>query len=104
MARSTMSMARSTPAQNPRGLASSTFTASLRDLLARLALAPAFEDGVQDHQARPDRDGGVGDVEGREPRGVPEEQQEVDDVPEAQPVDDVADGAAEDQREPGDQQ
>src|SRR4030095_678037 len=97
MARSTMSMARSTPAQNPLGLASRTFTASLRCLPACLALAPAFEDGVQDHQARADRDGRVGDVEGREPRVVPEEQQEIDYVPEAQPVDDIADGAAEDQ-------
>src|SRR5712691_10222890 len=64
--------------------------------------APLFmEQPLEDQQRRADRDGGIGDVECRPvpPHGV--EIEEIDHLAEAQPVDDVAERAAEDQRQPG---
>src|SRR5262245_59179383 len=99
MARSTMSMARSTPAQKPLGFASSIrmprrLTFSARALGNRGALgAAAFQDGVEDHAHRADGYGGIGDVEGRERRRPPVQVQEVDHVAMLDAIDDVADGA-----------
>ena len=75
MARSTMSIARSTPAQKPRGLASRIFHAAC----AACARAPS-SDRVEDHQHGADTDGGIGDVERREIRGTPMRVHEVDHV------------------------
>src|SRR2546430_15971632 len=63
--------------------------------------APLFmEKPLEDQQPRADRDGGVGDVERRPMPAEGMEIEEVDHLAEAQPVDDVAERPAQDQRQP----
>src|SRR5690349_16909104 len=101
IARSTMSMARSTPAQKPLGLARTMRIAGLLPLAQRGAfLAPVLDHRVEDHADGADRDGGIRDVERRKMRQLPMRVHEVDDVPESQPVDHVAHGARKDEHEP----
>jgi hypothetical protein len=82
MARSTMSMARSTPAQNPRGLANK--------FASGIFAAFGFEQRIQQQTRRADRDRRIRDVECRKIRPIPVEVDEIDDMPQANPVDDVA--------------
>src|SRR3954471_11687640 len=102
-ARSTISIARSTPAQKPRGFASRTSMSAA--IFSRCGpprgRAGAFiaHQAIQDEQHRPDRDRGIGDIERRPVPGERMEVEEVDDVAEAQPVDRVAERPAEDRRE-----
>src|SRR6188768_3683495 len=95
-ARSTISMARSTPAQKPRGLASRTSMSGVPGI-TRLAFEEALED--QGHGTECNRR--IGDVEsGPMPaRGV--EIEEIHDAAQAQAVDQVAERAAQHQRERG---
>ncbi len=77
-------MARSTPAQKPRGLASRTSITIRHRWRRSAARGPALAKAVEDQQHRADRDGAVGDVERRiRPAGIVK-QQEVDDVADAQ--------------------
>jgi len=66
---------------------------------ATRALAPPLEEGVQDHQARADRERHVGDVERREIGSAPMRVDEIDHEPVLDAVDDVADRTRQDQRE-----
>src|SRR5688572_4013480 len=90
-ARSTISMARSTPAQNPLGLASRMRMRALA--IGPCGLGPAllhrFSQGIEDHQRRADGDRTVRDVEGREIRVAPVHGDEVHDVAEVQPIDEI---------------
>lgn len=61
--------------------------------------AAAFEEGLQEHEADAHGDRRVGDVEGGPVVAAPVDVEEVDHVAEAQAVDDVTDGAGEDQGE-----
>ena len=72
----------------------------------RLALrrAPRAEQRIEQQQPGADRDGRIGDVEGREIVLLPVHLDEIDDVAEPQPVDDVAERAAQDQRQRGREQ
>src|SRR3954468_2115129 len=102
-ARSTISIARSTPAQKPRGLASRTSMAagifSRRGPPRRPPAALITHQAIQDKQHRPDRDRGIRDVERWPVPGERMKVEEVDDVAEAQPVDRLAERSAEDRRE-----
>src|SRR2546428_10927404 len=63
--------------------------------------APLFmEKPLEDQQPRADRDGGIGDVERRPMPAEGMEIEEVDHLAEAQPVDEVAERPAQDQRQP----
>src|SRR5512145_2247645 len=93
IARLTISIARSTPAQKPRGLAS---TISMRRLSALFGLAALKE--AEQHQAdRTAHDRRVGDVERRPGEALVIPLDEVDDVAVLDAVDQVAQGAADDQ-------
>src|SRR6266478_950620 len=112
MARWTMSMARSTPAQNPRGLASNTRTmhrlswcappkiASCAGTPGGAALAP----GVNQQQRRPDGDRGIRDVERRKIRAVPVCVNEVDHMAGTHTVDQITQRSAENERQAAAQQ
>src|SRR5205807_2284522 len=64
--------------------------------------APLFmENPLEDQQRRTDRDGGIGEVERRPMPAQGVEIEEIDHLAEAQPVDDVAERPAQDQRQPG---
>src|SRR5690242_8933607 len=88
-----MAMARSTPAQKPRGLARRM---SMSDL--RLARFSTRAQAVEDKQRRPDGDRAVGKVECRIVPMPPVEKQKVDDVTERQPIPEIPQAAAENQR------
>src|SRR5271165_6205996 len=93
-ARSTISMARSTPAQNPRGLASSIC----------ISLPPSFQQGIEQQTGSADGDGRIRHVECGKIRPIPVKVNEIYDMPEPNTVDHVAKGAAENQRQPAGQQ
>src|SRR5829696_5066996 len=90
-ARSTISIARSTPAQKPRGLAS-------RICIGVLPSA-ALEKCIEQHERCSHADCGIGDVERREICVAPVNVNEVDDVAELDAVDHVAKRSAQDQRQ-----
>ena len=70
-----------------------------------LLRAPALPPGIQEQQNRPDGDGRIRDVECREIIFVaPVRQNEIDDVTDPQPVDHIAQRAAQDQRQTAAQQ
>src|SRR3989442_12281555 len=92
-----MAMARSTPAQNPLGLANRTSMARILRLLSGAGRAQP----VEDQQPRARRDRGIRDVERPE---VPAERvngQKIQNVTERDPVPDVAERPSEDQRQTG---
>src|ERR1700727_3599972 len=93
-ARSTISMARSTPAQKPRGLANRIC----------IRFLPSFEQSVQQKTRRAHRNGRIGHVESGKIRSVPVKVNEIDDMPQADAVNEIAKRAAEHQREPAGQQ
>src|SRR6516162_9660422 len=86
-------MARSTPAQKPRGLA--------RRMSMAFGIPPTLPEGIDDQQGRADRDRAVGDVERRIVPVAPMKKQEVDYVTERDSIHQVTDCAAENEREPG---
>src|SRR5689334_17358877 len=84
-----MSMARSTPAQKPRGLASNMrMPASTSGSCP--GLAPRFQQRVQQYQPGTDGDATVCHIECRKPVLTPVHQQEIDHIAVPQPVDDIA--------------
>src|SRR5690349_18398627 len=90
-----MLMARSTPAQKPRGLASRiSMTAILR-----LPRCSGLKHSVEYQQSRSDRDRRIRQVEGPEmpPQGV--EVEKIDDMAEGDPVPEVAERPAQYERE-----
>src|SRR5580658_1209490 len=91
-ARSTMSMALSTPAQNPRGFARMICMAGI------LPVPAARQPGIEQQQPGADANGRIGDIEGWKIVPVPVDIDEVDYMTQPQPVDHVADRAPEDQR------
>src|ERR1700722_18780801 len=93
-ARSTMSMARSTPAQKPRGLANRIC----------IGFLPSFEQCVQQKTRRAYRDGRIGHVKGRKIRAIPVKVNEIDDMPEPDAVHQIAQRAAKHEREAAGQQ
>src|SRR5215831_13579696 len=92
-----MPIARSTPAQKPRGLARRTSTA----VILPAASAALTEQPVPDQQRRADGDRRIGGVEGREVIPARVQQHEVHHVAEDDPVPQVAERTAEDEREAG---
>src|SRR5271155_5545345 len=111
IARSTISIARSTPAQKPRGFASKIcigadlnglppgwlllFSLWLQTLgipreLRGRSLAAAREQAVEQQQRRADADCGVRDVEGREIMYAPVHLHKIDHIAEPQAIDRVA--------------
>src|SRR5512145_3230897 len=106
-----MAIARSTPAQKPRGLARRTSMFSAGNCATtrapilrfpfRLSRFTLPEQAVPDQQPRTDGDRGIGDVEGGPVIPVRVEQDEVDDVAEGDAIPKVAERTAEDQREAG---
>src|SRR5258707_10668884 len=88
-ARSTMSIARSTPAQNPRGLANSIC----------IRFSPSFKQRIQQKTAGAHGNGRIRHVECRKIRSIPVKVNEIDDEAQADAVDDVAQRAAEHQRQ-----
>ena len=106
-----MPMARSTPAQKPRGLARRTSMGRSTGKRARFypAASPLPAARFPRRPSRissagADRDRGVGDVERRKVPAAGVQQHEVDDVSELDAVPEVPDRAAEDEREPGAEQ
>src|SRR5580692_222118 len=93
-ARSTISMARSTPAQKPRGLANRIC----------IRFLPSFKQCVQQKTGRPHRNGRIGHVEGGKIRSVPVKVDEIDDMSQADAVNEIAERAAEHECEPAGQQ
>src|SRR5262245_34379130 len=91
-----MLMARSTPAQKPRGLPSRTSMPAILGFSRSAGRAQA----VEDQQAGADGDRGIGEVERPEVPSERMEIQEVDDVAEDDAVPEVAERAAQYQREP----
>src|SRR5271168_4744527 len=89
-ARSTISMARSTPAQKPRGLANRIC----------IRFLPSFEQGIQQKTRRAHRDGRIGYIERRKIRCIPVKVNEIDDMSQADAIDEIAERAAEHQRQP----
>src|SRR5262245_25723507 len=103
-ARSTISMARSTPAQKPRGLERRICMVWIRTpcpILADLAAVGApLTQHVQDQETGADDDGAVGDVEGRpmaQAAAADVEVYEIDDVAARRAVDHVPERAAQDE-------
>src|SRR5262245_20729443 len=103
-----MPIARSTPAQKPRGLARRTSMdrrCGSTGVILPFPLPPSFppppEQSVQDQGRGAEGDRGVGEVELREVPAACVQQDEVDDVPERDAVPEVADRAAENEREAG---
>src|SRR5258708_7229486 len=94
-----MAIARSTPAQKPRGLARRT---SMRvGSACGGGSIPALPEAVEDQQRGADGDRAVGDIESRIVPTLPMEKQEVDHAAEGQTVPQIAQGTAEDERKPG---
>ena len=63
-------------------------------------MAASDPDHLEQHQDGPEGDGGVGDVEGPEVRLAPVDVDEVDDVAGDGAIDQVAERAPQDEREP----
>src|SRR5580765_6310613 len=95
-----MLIARSTPAQNPRGLARRTSMASILGLLRGAGRAQP----VEDQQARPDGDRRVGEIERPEMPAEGMEIEKIDDVAEDDPVPEIAERAPQYQRKAGGEQ
>src|SRR6476646_7013343 len=93
-----MAIARSTPAQKPRGLASRM---SISDLSSRATGGSPLAKTVDDQCGGADCDCAVGDVERRKIPAAVMDEQEVDDVTERQAIVQIAERAADDQREAG---
>src|SRR5258706_11984457 len=94
-----MAIARSTPAQKPRGLASRTsMIITLVDGRRSVAAAP---EAVEDQQCGADRDRAVGNIESRIVPTLPMEKQEIDHAAERQAIPEIAQRTTEDEREPG---
>src|SRR6188472_1572516 len=93
-----MAIARSTPAQNPRGLASRI---SINGPASGATGGSPIAKAVDDQRRRADRDGAVGDVERRKIPATVMDEQEVDDVAQRPAIVQVAERAADDQREAG---
>src|SRR5215471_10865544 len=95
-----MAIARSTPAQKPRGLASSS-------CISRASMRTPLPQAVEDQQSGADSDRAVGDVERRkriQPRQSCRtsrqeimEQQEIDHFPDSRPIPQITQRPAEDQ-------
>src|SRR5258706_8197506 len=94
-ARSTMPMARSTPAQKPRGLASRTSMIPILGLLRGAGRAQPIED----QQRRADRDRRIGKIEGPEMPAEGMKVEKIHDVTEGDPVPEIAERPAEYQGE-----
>src|SRR5271167_117011 len=93
-ARSTISMARSTPAQNPRGLANSIC----------ISFPPSFQQGIQQKTGGAYGNGRICHVECRKIRPIPVKVNEIYDMPQSNAIDDVAEGSPEHERKPASQQ
>src|SRR5690348_294437 len=96
-----MAIARSTPAQKPRGFASRISISVAPFHLVFLAdggLVMPLPETVDDKRSGAARDRAVGDVEGRVTPAAPVEEQEVDDVAEHQAIVQIAKRAADDER------
>src|SRR5258708_27510555 len=93
-ARSTMSIARSTPAQKPRGLANSIC----------IRFSPSFEQRIQQKTGSAHGNGRICHVECRKIRSIPVKVNEIDDESQADAIDEVAERAAEHQRQTAGQQ
>src|SRR5258706_1091121 len=89
--RSTMPMARSTPAQKPRGLASRT---SMIPILGLLRSAGRSQP-IEDQQRRPHRDRRIGEIESPEMPAESMEVEKIHDVAEGDPVPQIAERPAE---------
>src|SRR5436190_8324670 len=96
-----MAIARSTPAQKPRGLASRI---SISDVPSRALGGSPLAKAVDDQHSGANRDGAVGDVEGGKIPAPVMDEQEVDDVAQHQAIVQVAERTADDQREAGTKQ
>src|SRR5882724_4869231 len=94
-ARSTMPMARSTPAQKPRGLASRTSMIPILGLLRGAGRAQP----VEDQQRRADRNRRIGKIESPKMRAEGMEVEKIHDVTEGDPVPEIAERTAEYQGE-----
>src|SRR6267142_7146746 len=95
-----MLMARSTPAQKPRGLASKTSMPPILGLLRGTGRAQR----VQNQQSRADGDRRVGEVESPKVPAESVEIQKIDDVAESDAVPEIAERSAQYQREAGGEQ
>src|SRR5712691_11467922 len=94
-----MAMARSTPAQKPRGLASRTSMAIA--LVNRCRSVPAPPEAVEDQQRGADGDRAVCNIEGRIVPTLPMEKQEIDYAAKRQSIPEIAERATEDECKPG---
>src|SRR5712671_2797737 len=94
-ARSTMPMARSTPAQKPRGLASRTSMIPILGLLRGAGRSQPIED----QQRRADRDRRIGEIESPEMPAEGVKVEKIHDVTEGDPVPEIAERPAEYQGE-----
>src|SRR5712675_1164095 len=94
-ARSTMPMARSTPAQKPRGLARRT---SMIPILG-LSRGPGRAQPVEDQQRRANRDRRIGEIESPEMPAEGMEVEKIHGVTEGNPVPQIAERTAEYQGE-----
>src|SRR5258707_2492653 len=94
-ARSTMPIARSTPAQKPRGLARRTSMSPILGLLRGAGRAQP----VEDQQRRANRDRRIGEIESPEMPAEGMEVEKIHDVTEGNPVPQIAERTAEDQGE-----
>src|SRR6266568_8692560 len=94
-----MAIARSTPAQKPRGLASRT-SMIIALVHGRRSIA-APPEAVEDQQCGADRDRAVGNIESRIVRTLPMEKQEIDHAAERQAIPEIAQRTTEDERKPG---
>src|SRR6266478_7371288 len=90
-ARSTMPIARSTPAQKPRGLARRTSTIPILGLLRGAGRAQP----VEDQQCRADRNRRIGEIESPEMPAEGMEIEKIHDVAEGDPVPEIAERSAE---------
>src|SRR5712691_2652814 len=86
-----MLIARSTPAQKPRGLASST---SMRPILGLLRGAGRTQ-SVEDQQCRAHRDRRIGEIEGPEMPAEGVKVEKIHDVAEGDPIPEIAERSAE---------
>src|SRR5580658_8043835 len=93
-ARSTISMARSTPAQKPRGLANRIC----------IRFLPSFKQGIQQKTRRAHGNGRIGYVERWKIRSIPMKVNEIDDMPQAYAINKIAERSAEHERQPAGQQ
>src|SRR5260221_123388 len=92
-ARSTMPIARSTPAQKPRGLARRTSMIPILGLLRGAGRAQP----VEDQQRRAHRNSRIGEIESPEMPAEGVEVEKIHDVAEGDPVPEIAERSAEDQ-------